>query len=167
MAGILYELMELLTHRRTREALASPELLLVLATVSETTRERWDSLIADAPTHAPNSNRSQSLFHQLRNCVAFHYDQVSLARSFLEFFNERARVAPTEHNRRAMYSYGPDMDGTRYYYADAAANELFLGLATGRSEDRSDRRLVDVAVQVNEALAPMIHAFICHRDAAP
>jgi hypothetical protein len=165
IAGVLFELMNVLTHSRTRAALASAELPQLLDIVADETRVRWDSLISDAPTHAPLANARQSLLHQLRNCVAFHYDQVSLARSFLDAF---VAQPATSLKRRALFSYGPDMDGTRYHYADAAQQRLFLALADGRTEAAStDAAVVEIAVQVNEALAPLIRAFIRHRADAP
>ena len=52
------------------------------------------------------------------------------------------------------------MDGTRYHYADAAAQQKMkmLGLQFGAPE--TDKEIVLLAARVNDALAPLINTFI-------
>ena len=101
---------------------------------------------------------------RIRNSAAFHYDAKTLRAGFKKQFLDDARVQPTEANRAPQFSVGPDMDGTRFYYADAAAQQAIstIGLLFGAPE--TDRAVIELAAGFNEAVAPLIAAFIRQRQ---
>jgi len=160
IAGSIFELMKFIASDRSREALAGAELQRVVGRVAASVRAQWTVLVAAA---RGEHTRPNGFLFRLRNSAAFHYNEVELERAYRSVFVDNAQTAPNAANQSAMYSVGGDMDATRFYYADAAAQRLFLSFGV---ETPSDRAIVELAEAVNASLGPLIAAFIAGRVAA-
>lgn len=102
---------------------------------------------------------------RIRNSAAFHYDSKSLRNGFKKQFLLDATEKPSEANRVPQCSVGPDMDGTRFYYADAAAQQVMFAAGILFGAPETDRAVVELAGDVNDVVAPLIAAFIQGRIA--
>lgn len=102
----------------------------------------------------------------VRNQSAFHYyikpEDKTLARAYVANFGPKAATAPSTANRAAMASLGTTMELTRFYYADAAAQEVMFRFDAGLG-DRTDTLIVKLAKLVNEAIGPLIQEFVRSR----
>src|SRR5262245_15231819 len=144
IAGILYEVMKLIA--KNKMLLRSKELLGLVATLPDDTQQAWNDLTTAA---LDTSGKMSSLLLRIRNSAAFHYDQKSLGDGFKKQFIVDAAAKSTEANRSAQYSYGPDMDGTRFYYADAAAQQTLMKLGLQFGAPETDRTLVELGGSLN------------------
>jgi hypothetical protein len=66
-----------------------------------------------------------------------------------------------------MYSFGSSMEETRFYFADAAAQAAMLTISDSATPGRpADEEVLRLAASVNEALAPLVAAFLESRGLA-
>lgn len=160
-AGVLHEVMVLLLKHKT--VLRSTEIKSLVATLSVEGAAKWTELTEAALT---TNGKVHSLLLRVRNTAAFHYDSKSLRVGFKKQFLQDAAARPTAANQSPQYSAGPDLDATRFYYADAAAQQVMFaaGLLFGAPE--TDRALVELATGFNQAVAPLVAAFIRVRVAS-
>lgn len=159
MLGVVHEV--LTTLRKAREVVVDTEVAETLLAVDEASRDAWNSLvnIALSPETQPGDDVSR-LLAKCRNVVAFHYEHhgKTLARGLSRAFGGASPLAVGP----PAFSDGVDLDGTRFYFADAAAH--------GATESLGNRPAVDViaeasrlARQINLALKPLIVAHLRRR----
>ena len=98
----------------------------------------------------------------LRNSSSFHYNGNRLRNSFQEYFEGNQTAA----SRAAYYSAGVDMDGTRFYFADAAAQTDYKNAGKHRGRE-TDKEIVKLAKDINDAFAMLISAFLKSRGGVP
>ncbi len=161
IAGVLHEIMNVIASPKNRAVLKGPEFPLLVARIGKANQEAWNNLVTVA--QAPMNKLSMTtLLHRIRNWTAFHYGGTNLADAYADLFTQIAGLSPSEANLAAQVSLGADMDGTRFYYADAAAQQVMQNqlLAHGTTLDE----VFEIAQQVNLALAALLRAFIDLRD---
>jgi hypothetical protein len=95
--------------------------------------------------------------------MGFHYDLKELANGYALHFKTDAANKPSPQNSSAQYSAGPNMDGTRFYFADAAAQRRMMEYGVETFATKADDELVRLARRLNEALGPLVVAFIKSR----
>ncbi len=158
LAGVLHEVMVVI--KKNEAVVLGTEFRQLLATLGSENRRAWDDFFLAA---RDTSGNTAQLLNRIRNNASFHYGPKDLGEGFKKHFVIDAKDTPGPANQTAQYCYGPDMDGTRFFYADAAAQQkmMMLGLQFGAPE--ADRELVLLADRVNNALVPLIHAFIFSR----
>lgn len=92
-------------------------------------KKRWKELLEyfDKPT-VVNSN-FKSLLYQIRSNVSFHYygSHKVLPKSYQNFFN---RTDQMKFNKYAYFSIGTNIEATRFYFADAAAQEYMESMTS-------------------------------------
>lgn len=147
--------------QKNRHLIKAEGMQKLLVTLTSETKQTWSELVKAA---LDTTGQTSSMLMRIRNNAAFHYGPKDLGEGFTKQFKTDAAVKPHVANLTAQYSYGPDMDGTRFYFADAAAQQkmMMLGLQFGAPE--ADRTIVELADKVNSALVPMIGAFIESRQ---
>jgi hypothetical protein len=160
IAGCIYELMILIDHDDSRAALASQELRDLLAVMPPARQESWSDLVAAAKKLAP----AHSPLGRIRNNTGFHYDQKQLARGYVDHFDRDAAKDPRPTNQTAQYSLGMTIQGTRFHYADAAAQRALLNVGVELHPDTNpEQGIVEVAVKVNRAVGPLLQTFVAYR----
>lgn len=165
IGGCLYELMILLDEDDSKAALASTEIRELLAVMPPKRRDAWADLV-DAAQNKHTSKRSPLLL--IRNTTGFHYDQKTLAKGYRAQFDREAKANPSAANRTAQFSLGDTMQGTRFYYADAAAQRAFLDVGLkpkAKPYGNADDGIIEIAGEVNEAVGPLLQTFVMHRAA--
>lgn len=162
MAGLVHEVIALI--KKQESALASAELQELVRTLRKEHRDCWTMLVAVAKGHPGRATAESKLLVQIRNNVAFHYyDPKMLARGYANVF-----TSPNdERQRAAMVSLGPTMQATRFYFADAAAQAAMRAIGTGTINAEADERIALLAQIANQALAPLVEAFVRSRAALP
>lgn len=161
LAGVLHEVIVVI--QKNESLVKGAEFERLVGMLSSKSRAEWVAL-RDAALNT--SGDTAQLLNRIRNNASFHYGPKDLGEGFKKQFVIDANATPGPANQTAQYCYGPDMDGTRFFYADAAAQQrmMMLGLQFGAPE--TDHELVLQADRVNTALVPLIRAFIFSRTQA-
>ncbi len=158
IAGVLHELM--IVVQKNKLLVKAAEFQSLVAMLGPEAKKLWTEFF-DASLDTKGN--TASLLNRIRNNAAFHYGPHDLGDGYKKHFVTDAKDKPSPANKTAQYSYGRDMDGTRFYYADAAVQQkmMMLGLKLGSAE--ADRTLVELGASANQWLVPLIAAFIYSR----
>lgn len=155
--------MNIIAAKHHKQVLASKEMKQLVATLDADKQKSWNLLVSVA--RGPiNKNQMATLLHRIRKYTGFHYGSIHLEAGYRRQFYLDAQTAPTEANRAPQYSIGNDMDATRFYYADAAAQQVIRQLGIDNGAPDAGSVIVDLASEMNLALAALIGAFIKSRD---
>jgi hypothetical protein len=161
IGGILNEILNVINDERS--ATADAEFVTLLSSLTSPTQSLWKDLIAEAQNSPQASNSTvRAMLASLRNHSSFHYNGNRLRSSFRECFEGDQ----TATNRAAYYSAGVDMDGTRFYFADAAAQTDYKRAGKDRGRE-TDKEVAKLAKEINNALAMLINAFLKARGGVP
>lgn len=162
LAGVLYELMEYVAHKRNKGAVNDPTFRGLVASLPDERQRAWKELEASS---TEETRDARGLYACIRDYASFHYGPTHLVDGFVKQFENEASdpAKATEANRSAQYSYGDTMRETRFYYADAALQQILKIEGVRRGDDEIDRTIVLKASSVNDCLGPLILAFINSR----
>jgi len=162
ISGAMHELMELISSER--KILDEEEFQHVVNRLHPITADIWKTMTGIALSHGKERSLDSSIKRALvtvRNAVAFHYTATSSMAKAWE------AMASRNPDRNVPYSMGINTAGTRFHYADAAVQHIVDDLASRFLNPQEDppfdvitARLVEVA---NQALGPLLHAFIDNR----
>lgn len=159
IGGIVNEALKVIDEERT--AIDGAEVAELLASLPTPVQNFWRDIISEAQNSPQATNRTnRAMLARLRNKSAFHYDGTNLYEAFHHFFTD----TPTVYNAKAYYSAGVDMDGTRYFFADAAAQRDYQNAGRERGL-KTDAEVVALASKLNAAFASLINAFLAARAA--
>jgi len=166
LSGLRQELMKLLGAHRA--VVRSRGFGLLVESVPKSARAAWDALegVAMAAGREKEDKKSTAwILQRLRNQVAFHYAAPAFAKGYRHHFFAKEM---SDVNRQAVFSDGDSMEGTRFYFADAAAQ---AALETEISEaklspDELVERLGQIATSVNFALKHIVVAYLRGVDPA-
>ena len=160
IAGVLHELMVVI--EKHRDLVESSDFKALMRKLTGSPRIAWNQVqhIAFAQDRAPNVSGADSLLLiKIRNNLAFHYGVKMLPSAYRVTFADRAKP----FRSHAVISDGDSMEGTRFYFADAAMEEG-LRSATGLSIDDLSRRISRISADVNIALKSIVVRYV--RDVA-
>ena len=112
--------------KENKEVLLTTEFKEVLLKTNKDIQNRWKDITDVAFGGLPDSSDFTKYLILIRNNVAFHYNQSGkeLKKSFCDYFYKKEKFS---RNDLAYYSIGETMEGTRFFYADAAVQE-YMGL---------------------------------------
>jgi hypothetical protein len=97
----------------------------------------------------------------IRNKVSFHYDPKELYRGYRwHFFKSADSTEP------AFVSRGTSMKGSRFYFADAAADGYFQSQAENKDSSELINRLADITADLNQTIMQIVDRFIQKRGYA-
>ena len=157
LSGVLNELAEIIKDNEA--AIGNSLFQKVLKQVAKTYREAWHSTVTAATSTSPQGDRFGRLIFFARNKVAFHYDQKAITKGYRQFFLERARGVP-------CISRGQAMKGTRFYFADAAAEEYLMHAAEAKDADEFFDAGWRVLPDIGHSLREIVMGFITVRGFA-
>ena len=151
MFGVIDEVLNLI--RKSQPAITTEAFRTVYRKLPKTHRESWDDLSDTALAKKTPGTKVRSIA-DVRNAVSFHYNRESLGVCF-------RRVFCKSDSRPPMVSRGLSLVSTRYYFADAAAEEASVGVsaAIAYAEDP----LID---QIRLTLGRLVEGFVEHRGGA-
>jgi hypothetical protein len=153
IGALIFELLSVLKDERT--TVESSEMAELVGRLPAKERRSWDAIISVAFDRQPSSGPTGSTWKmlvKLRNKVSFHYDPETIGRGYRHHFFESPGKA---HTDRAVFSNGRTMESSRFFFADAAAEEGIRKL-TDLSSQEAAARIGKLSEQVNLALKPLV-----------
>lgn len=151
--GYVHELLTLV--QENKELVGTPAFSSLFKSLSKEGKEAWNFIYGIA-TGAESGGGLAKLLVRVRNKISFHYDQEELAKGFKHAFsNDPVTNQP-------FISRGDSLVGTRFYFADAAA-EAYLKLRIDPDNEAAIELLWgtgELLEKVNLALNEMIVRFI-------
>lgn len=135
-----------------------PDMTKSLRGVPRSVRRDWERIV-EASEARPNADAFMRFIVTVRNNIAYHYYKPKqLMRGYKHFFDS----ASTDENRQKAYvSTGRNMEATRFYFADAAAQGLMeLQVAPAQF---TDAELADHVRRFNNVLVTVIVHYLGRR----
>jgi hypothetical protein len=118
-------------------------------------KKAWKRLVA-AGLGKPREAELREYMRVVRNKSVFHYNQwQEILQAYQHFF-----VATETRNSSAFVSLGGSMEATRFYFADAVAQTMYVGTSDTRE---LFRRADELATLLHVALHGILRAFIVVR----
>jgi hypothetical protein len=154
--ALIHELLNLISDNEP--IIRHPFFVSVITLLPSTARESWDALVA-ASLQKPTSSPLNKALLMVRNKVSFHYDPKELYRGYRWHF-----LRSLESTEPAFVSRSTNMRGSRFYFADAAADGYLQSLA--ENTDSSTNRLADITAELNRAIMQIVDRFIQKRGFA-
>jgi hypothetical protein len=171
IAGIIDEFIELLKVQQ--DIYESEEFKRLLGSLAKSDRGLWEGMFAAARGEDPNANSFIKTLLYVRNNVAYHYDQSGkvLRKAYISKFFGKADDPTKEF---AFYSIGPNMEETRFFFADGAVEEaIYLGSGKAFKEksfgdpsfDKYQSQIRNAAEEMNVAIVALMKKYIQSRRA--
>jgi hypothetical protein len=165
-AGIRYQIIRLLIGlvsefstflKINKKTIESVSFQLLLKSLDTKDRNIWDQFISP-------SNKDTDLFAKLsriRSNIVFHYDHSGeeLKRSFInKFFYQEKDVT----NKKAYFSLGSNMETTRFFYCDAAAQDFLKERLDIETEDKDHylSDFLDKIDKMNSVVGNLIRVYL-------
>lgn len=149
--GLVDELLNVVRKRRT--VLEEPMFRSVFLQLSKDAKRRWAAIVSVALEKKTGDETAKKLAI-IRNKVAFHYDPEEIGRGYREKFPGKG-----EQTARPMLSRGGNLATTRFYFADAAAQESVLPRGQ-RSLDDDFYEGAGLVFDLNVALHNIVTRFV-------
>jgi len=120
-------------------------------------RDAWHTMVQVALGSVPTDPAGQCLL-AVRNKLSYHYDPRGLEKGYRNHFFGEGR-----EDDSAFISSGPDMEATRFYFADAAAFGYLREVPGGGEWDQLSADLRGVMAELSDALMGVVQGFIRYR----
>lgn len=115
-AGVIHEFLYLI--QRNQSALKDPGFRKVLDGLPLIAANHWEAIVSAAIGRRSRDPLAKALL-MIRNKVAFHYDAEKIGAAYRDFFAKNAAEP-------SIFSKGPTLGASRFYFADAAADYFLL-----------------------------------------
>jgi hypothetical protein len=147
--GLIHEILHCFGNAHAKGVLNNATVRTAIEKLTPEYRERWKQVVA-AGNGKPVGALRQYL-RNVRNTGAFHYNQSeSLLKGYRDCFVD---LNDTEHYKFAYVSIGRNMEGTRFYFADAAAQRVFV-------ENPDVSAAFEAADRMRRVIHGVIHGFV-------
>jgi hypothetical protein len=117
-AGLVDELLNVI--RKRESVLQEQTFSRVVSQLGKDAKLRWAAIV-DVALGKKTGDQTAKKLAIIRNKIAFHYDTEEIGRGFRESF-----VGKGDRGRAPLLSRGGSLAGTRFYFADAAAQSCIL-----------------------------------------
>jgi hypothetical protein len=115
---VLHELLKAIVTAKQAEVFDDEHFSKAVERLDQTSRHDWSELVALA-SETPSGDPVREYIMRVRDNFSAHYYQPkALLRGYRKVFFEEQR---TEFNEHALASFGDEVEATRFYFADAAA----------------------------------------------
>lgn len=149
--GILHELLKLI--EKNRDTIDQPAFRKVVKQLTGPSKVAWQTLVDIADSKGSGSEVGRVLL-LVRNKVGSHYDPKAIGIAY------RARFLGTDPVGPAMVSRGQNMQESRFYFADAAAQE-YVQIAIRQCKDPVNRDQIARTVDLlNHAIVQLVDRFL-------
>jgi hypothetical protein len=155
--AIIFEFFELV--RRNSSVLENKNFRIALDKVPTESRAAWSELVAVALHTSGTRASTRKLFATVRNKSAFHYweNLDDMQAGYVDHFVGAAGTPQAAH---AYASLGKTMEGTRFYFADAAAGAVIKRYVEGFSADLE--HVNRMGRYVNRALGRLVEELLLY-----
>jgi hypothetical protein len=126
--------------QKNRKVLSGIPFHFFLKDLSQKQKDVWNNIYKVATKDAPSAEDNfYSFLYDIRSNTIFHYDEnlKVLVQGFDRKFSTLPKSSDNK-NEYAYYSQGKDVRGTRYHYADAAAEEYIRQKIEHKNFDREE-----------------------------
>ena len=156
--ALIQELLNLI--EKSQQTIKHPFLNSVIQQLSKQDRDSWDAL-ADAALQKQTSSPLNKFLLMIRNKVSSHYNAKELYRGYQYHFfrNDSSSESP-------FISRGTNMQSTRFYFADAAADGYLQSQAVKENPNELMNRVADLTRDLNRAIMQVVNHFIQKRGFA-
>jgi len=152
--GTLHEILNVVA--KNRAIATGPALAVLVATMTPEAQNAWASITRVATDDTADKSEFALFLRFARNKVAFHYDGKGISSGFYASF-------VSQPSRRPYVSNGYTLGRSRFYFADAAAQEYMHQKAAevGAPDSLLDalRLMKDVAFSIHQ----LVFAFLAER----
>jgi hypothetical protein len=156
--ALIHELLKLIEANQA--AINHKFFVSVIRSLPGTVRVAWNSLVDASLSKATSTPLTKSLL-MIRNKVSFHYDSKELYKGYRwHFFKSADSVEP------AFVSRGINMKGSRFYFADDAAEGYLQSQANNKELTELINRLADITADLNQTIMLIVDRFIQKRGYA-
>ena len=156
--GLIHELLDLI--KRSEAVLSHSSFRSVIRQLPQDFRGSWNALVNVAIGKRTSSPLGKAIL-LIRNKISYHYDTKEIYRGYRERFLEGS-----DPGEVPLISRGDNMEKTRFYFVDAAA-ESYLRIRL--SEGKNPTSLEEVGktlIHINGALNHIIGKFVISRGYA-
>ena len=146
-SGLIEEFLNFLN--KNNAVVESKEFLDLLNELPEEAKKIWQYLIDISNMKKGPENPTNYALMRIRGNITYHYEDAgkNLRIGFIERFHNKNKDKILK-NDAAYYSLEDEMETTRFYYADAAAEEYMKEVSDGWDDYRNDiNALVDTMNQ--------------------
>jgi hypothetical protein len=157
LGGLIHELLNFV--RDHIETTDEPSFRKALKACQKRSRQAWLAIEAAARDRPKNNQLVEALL-RIRNKVSFHYDSKEILRAY------QAAFRASKLYGTPCLSRGNNMSGSRFYFADATAQQYFLMQAGGLDAGNIFAWDSPIIEQVNLALHDLVLAFVQSRGYA-
>ncbi|HNX69022.1 MAG TPA: hypothetical protein PKI45_06010 [Candidatus Omnitrophota bacterium] len=121
-------------------------------------RECWDAVLEVALKGKETTGPLVKLLHRVRNHASFHFEPRALGRGYKEMFFSGGRV-----KQKAVISRGNTMGSSRFYFADAAAQQCVV---REQKQDPTDmiNEFSQFLENINQSVFELVDKFILRRN---
>jgi hypothetical protein len=153
--GFVRELLNLLTENRN--ILECPSFRGLQKSLSKHGKQSWASLVSVA-TESSRPDSLAKVLIVIRNKIAFHYDPKQLGQGFTAAFLSKSAYG------KPLISRGSVMRDTRFFFADAAAQQYMRSKATQQPIIDFLSGQGDLIQDLNQAIFELVTRFINSRS---
>lgn len=158
-SGVVWELCELM--KAHRDLIEDAAFVGLLSRMPKESRAAWRALEDLAFERGKESSALATVLKRIRHNGAFHYYKPEdLVAGYRKAFYEEPESAL---NEKALASVGRDMEGTRFYYADAAAGALMTRIGESEGIDDFRKQLSEAMEVVNLAVVSVVSRHLIER----
>jgi len=152
--SILHELFEFINHNK--EILEDKYFKEVIRSIKKDVIESWNVLV-DTALDRKSSNTFAKELMLIRNKISFHYDKKIIFKGYDFMFNYRQYV------KRGYISRGLNMDQTRFYFADGAAESYIHSFIEFQDIENLFKPIRDYLQKLNVSIRFIVINFIQRR----
>lgn len=153
--GLIHELLKLIAAHRS--AVRHQFMQAVVRTLDVRARTAWKA-IADVATDKASTSLLARNLHMARNKISFHFDARALGGAY------RRRFVEGDAGEAPMLSRGTTMEASRFYFADATAQEFLNRQFSEEGSDLTADQLGAMIHDLNFAILQLVCRFINRRS---
>lgn len=128
--------------------------------MSKKSRKCWEVVLGVALNKQDGSGDLARLLHRIRNHASFHFEPRALQKGYKEFFFHAGKV-----KQKAVISRGNSMESSRFYFADAAAQQC-VEREFQQGSREAMKQFVFFLENINQSIFELVDRFIFRRNYA-
>jgi hypothetical protein len=149
--GIVHELTEMLAANRA--AIEDKTFQRVVTRLSSSGRNAWRAVIEAVDAKGPSKDPLGKFLYFARNKISFHYDRKEISRGYTRAFLGKSDRVP-------YISRGDTLATSRFYFADAAAEEYMRTVGDPIGDDEFAVSIVKLIKHVTFAIHEIVVNFV-------
>jgi len=160
LAAVLWELLTLIKHHE--DVVDTAAFKELIAEMPKESRASWKLICSLAIQGANARDPFAQALCRIRNAGTFHYyTPKAVTAGFRKAFFESPSM---DHLAHALVSVGKDVEGTRFYYADAAAQVCFQNQVAASGVTNYKQDLERVFSAANDALFSLVVRYLLKKQ---